>query len=202
MGYSYDNSYFSSPDAEVLYSIIRKYKPNQIVEIGCGNSTKISRQAILDGNLNTTLISVDPHPRLEIQEYSNHIYLNPVESLPNYHIFDDLRSGDILFIDSSHAIKTGGDVVFLFANILPRLCCGVIVHIHDIFLPYEYPRNWVIEEKFDFNEQYLVQCILSMGNAFEVLWPGYFLQKTKSDFETHFPNLQSRTSQSLWIRKQ
>ena len=201
VAYSYDNGYFTSPDTEVLYTIVRKYKPKTVIEIGCGNSTKIIRQAIWDEDLQTKLISIDPKPRLDIKEYPDKIYFQPVESLSDEAIFDELKSGDILFIDSSHLIKTGNDVVFLYTNILPRLCSGVIIHIHDIFLPYEYPQDWVIKEKYNFNEQYLVHCILTMGNAFEVLWAGYFLQQTKEDFASYFPHLDKQTAQSLWIKK-
>ena len=113
-----------------------------------------------------------------------------------------MQSGDILFIDSSHVIKTGNDVVFLYTNVIPKLPSGVIIHIHDIFLPYDYPRSWVMETTWNFNEQYLIQSILMLSNSFEVLWPGYYLQQTKKkDFAAYFPNLKERNAQSLWIRR-
>jgi hypothetical protein len=112
VSYSYDNGYFSSPDTEVLYTMVRHFSPEKIVEVGCGNSTKIIRQAITDGNLTTKLISIDPNPRLNIREYSDEICLQPVENFTEHSIFEDLKSGDILFIDSSHLIKTGNDVIF------------------------------------------------------------------------------------------
>jgi hypothetical protein len=199
--YCYDNNYFTSPDAEVLYTIVRQFQPRNFIEIGCGNSTKITRQAIIDGQLNTKLTSIDPQPRTDIQHLPDQLYLQPVEELNNTDLFNSLQSGDILFIDSSHVLKTGNDVVFLYTNVIPKLPSGVIIHIHDIFLPYDYPRYWVMETTWNFNEQYLIQSILMLSNSFEVLWPGYYLQQTKKDFAAYFPNLKERNAQSLWIRR-
>lgn len=201
VGYSYSNNFFTSPDTEVLYIIVREFQPDKVVEIGCGNSTKIIRQAIIDGQLNTRLLSIDPCPRTEIIGLSDELYLKPVETLENTELFRSLKQGDILFIDSSHTISTGNDVVFLYTKIIPELQPGVLIHIHDIFLPYEYPRKWVIEEQWGWNEQYLVQCMLLMSNAFEVLWAGHFIQRTYKDFKQYFPHLDNRVAQSLWLRK-
>jgi hypothetical protein len=183
-----------------LYTIVREFQPSTFIEVGCGNSRKITKQAILDGQINTKLISIDPQPRTDIKHLPDEIYLQPVEEV-SLTVFDSLQSGDILFIDSSHIIKTGNDVVFLFTNIIPRLPCGVVIHIHDIFLPYDYPQNWVIGTGWNFNEQYLVQSILMLSNSFEVLWPGYYLQQILKNFADYSPNLQDRNAQSLWLRK-
>ena len=200
VGYSYDNNYFSSPDAEVLYTVVREFSPNTVIEVGCGNSTKITKQAILDGKVVTKLISIDPEPRADIKHLPDQVLLQPVEEV-DPSLFESLQSGDILFIDSSHIIKTGNDVVFLFTNIIPRLPSGVVIHIHDIFIPYDYPKDWVIGTDWNFNEQYLVHCVLMLSDKFEVIWPGYYLQKTISDFADYFPNIRQGNAQSLWLRK-
>ena len=89
-------------------------------------------------------------------------------------ILDLLSAGDILFIDSSHTVTTGGDVPYLFLEILPRLNPGVLIHIHDIFLPFDYPEQWVLED-WGWTEQYLVHAFLSYNQTFEILWPASYV---------------------------
>lgn len=201
VGYTFANDYFSSPDAEVLYTVIREFQPGTVIEVGSGNSTRLIRQAILDGGLNTRLISIDPQPRAEISDLVDILYRKPVESLDDTKLFQSLKAGDILFIDSSHTVKTGNDVVLLYLTIIPELQPGVLVHIHDIFLPYDYPKDWVIGEARGWNEQYLVQVLLMPSNAFGLLWAGYFLQRSRADFSDYFPHLDGRRAASLWLRK-
>ncbi|ETW98279.1 MAG: hypothetical protein ETSY1_19350 [Candidatus Entotheonella factor] len=114
---------------------------------------------------------------------------------------NQLRSGDVLFIDSSHEIGVGNDVIFLYLQLIPRLPQGTLIHIHDIFLPYDYPRSWVIDERWGFTEQYLVQALLTYSDAFEVIWASYYLQQTLPQFAIYFPHAQHRTGKSLWLRK-
>ncbi len=200
VGFAFGNGWFESPDAEVLYAVVRLNRPRRIVEIGSGFSTKISRLAILDGGLDTRLVSIDPQPRVDVLAWVDDCHRLPVERLGNQDWWRDLEERDILFVDSSHTVKTGGDVVHLFLRILPRLRAGVLVHIHDVFLPYEYPREWVIDRGWGWNEQYLVQAMLASGEAYEVLWPGHWLQRTEPDFAGFFPRAQSRRASSLWLR--
>ena len=199
--YSYDNDYFTSPDAEVLYTIVRCFRPKTVLEIGSGYSTKLTRQAILDGQLSTRLVAIDPHPRVEIDQFTDKLYLERVETASQLDIFYSLKAGDILFIDSSHEIKVGNDVIFLYLNILPILPPGVLIHIHDIFLPYDYPKQWVIENEYGWNEQYLVQALLTLTDSFDVLWAGHFLQRTLPNFSVYFPHMKNRLAGSLWLRK-
>lgn len=199
VGYSFANEYFSSPDAEVLYTLVRHFRPRTIVEVGSGNSTRINRQAIRDGGLETKLISIDPSPRRDVAEICDEVFRECVESGRTGEHLLRLQKDDILFIDASHAVKTRNDVVYLFLNILPLLPAGVLVHVHDIFLPYDYPERWVKE--FQWTEQYLVQAILAFGDAFSVLWPGHYLQRTRADFENYLPFSKGRPACSLWLRK-
>jgi predicted O-methyltransferase YrrM len=201
VAYSWDNEYFSSPDAEVAYTMVRNAKPRTIVEVGSGHSTKILRQAILDAQSQTRLICIDPKPRAEIAQLADEWYAERVEALTQTAIFRSLDASDLLFVDSSHAIATGNDVVLIYLDVLPSLRAGVLVHIHDIFLPYDYPEEWVVTNRWGWNEQYLVQAMLMETSTFEVLWPGHYLQRTRPEFARHFAHLGKGVAQSLWLRR-
>ena len=198
--FSFDNNYFTSPDAEVAYSIARETKPRRIIEVGSGNSTRLFREAIRAGALGAQLISIDPNPRRSVRAIADKVLECAVEDVPIAE-FSELAAGDILFIDSSHEIRTGNDVVRLFLDILPRLPAGILVHVHDIFLPFEYPQAWVCDFQWGFNEEYLVQALLQDSNGWEVLWAGHFLERTMPGFSAHFPHMAGRHGSSLWLRK-
>jgi hypothetical protein len=167
------NGFYQAGDAEFLYAIVRHFKPARILELGSGFSTFVSAAASVENareGHSVELTAVDPSPRADLDagiEGLSGIERRDGRDLPLGR-FEQLGRGDILFIDSSHAVKLGGEVHWLVLEVLPRLNEGVLVHFHDIFLPYEYPRGL-----FDlwpyFNEQYLLQAFL-VGNAgYEVL---------------------------------
>jgi len=201
VGFSFDNPFFTSPDAEVLYCIVRRYRPRRIVEIGSGNSTRIFRLALCDGNIDAQLTSVDPRPRVDVDDLADRVIRDVVEDIEDLTLFTELDENDVLFIDSSHEIRTGGDITHLYLNIFPLIAPGVIVQIHDIFLPYDYRSDWLLERGMTYTEQYLVQAILQADENLEVIWPGYYLQRTVPDFAVRFPHMRSRDAQSLWLRK-
>lgn len=200
VGFSIENDYFSSPDAEVLYCMIRRFEPRRFVEIGSGNSTRLARLALSDGGIESRLTSIDPQPREFVDDLSDEIHRARVESLGDMGLFRDLGSRDILFIDSSHELRAGNDVTHLYLNVLPTLQPGVVVHIHDVFLPYDYPRAWARPGSVPYSEQYLVQAMLQCVELFEVLWPGHYVQRTRADFAQRFPLACARHAQSLWLR--
>jgi predicted O-methyltransferase YrrM len=199
--YSYLNDYFSSPDAEVAYALVRSLRPRRLIEVGSGNSTLLFRGAIRDGGLSTELVSIDPAPRTTIEHAADRVVKRRLERLPAGETIDALSANDIFFIDSSHDVRIGSDVVELFLKIVPSLKKGVVVHVHDIFLPFEYPRSWIIDKRWSWNEQYLVQGILQDSDRFEVLWPGHYLQRTWSGFADHFNSAFVGRAASLWLRK-
>lgn len=201
VGYSYENDYFVSPDAEVLYSILRHYAPATIVEVGSGHSTKISRQAILDGRLATRLICIDPQPRISVREVADEVFAQRVENLVDHDVFGQLKAGDVLFIDSSHAISAGNDVVMLCLRIIPALPRGVLIHLHDVFLPYDYPEELVVKNCWSWNEQYLIQALLAFGDAFDVLWAGHYLQRVNREAFRVLSRATTNDATSLWLRK-
>lgn len=199
-GYSFDNDYFASPDAEVAYGLVRRQRPARILEIGSGHSTSLFRAAIRDAGLTTQLTAIDPSPRRAVEEFANHIIRQRVEDVPKA-MFAELSENDILFVDSSHRIDVGNDVILLILTIIPKLRPGVVVHLHDIFLPWDYPRHWIIDNRWEVTEQYLVQALLQGSCQFEVLWPGYFLQRTDPEFPKLFDVTRMRVGSSLWLRK-
>jgi predicted O-methyltransferase YrrM len=162
--YDPGNDQFPPQDAAVLYGMLRLLAPARMVEVGCGWSTTVAARAIADGGVGTELVCVEPYPRAFLHEVSgiHQLRRERVEQTP-LEVFERLGRGDVLFIDSSHVVKTGSDVVHVFLQVLPRLRDGVVVHVHDVFIPLDYPRGWV-ERGFNWNEQYLLQAYLA-GNA-------------------------------------
>jgi predicted O-methyltransferase YrrM len=193
--YHYGNGYFESCDAEVAYCMVREWTPHRIIEIGSGFSTRAMAQALRvneeQNSVAAELIAVDPFPeRLPRNGLRTQITVIPqrVQRL-DLSLFESLRADDILFIDSSHVVSTGSDVVREYLQILPRLKPGVLVHVHDIFLPSDYPRKAVLENLWFWSEQYLLQAFLSFNLEFEVLWSGSAMQRSHSRIlDQCFPN--------------
>jgi Methyltransferase domain len=171
-GYHFHNRMFGAGDAEMLYSIIRHSKPRRLIEIGSGYSTLMAKSA-LDRNRAEGYVSehicIEPYPPSWLEKVKlGNLIQEPVEKV-DISVFEKLEANDILFIDSSHVLRTGGDVQFEYLELLPRLKPGVFVHIHDVFLPFEYPISWVREKKWFWTEQYLLQAFLAFNSEFEVV---------------------------------
>jgi predicted O-methyltransferase YrrM len=180
--YHCSNGWFESVDAEVLYAMVRHYKPKRVIEIGGGYSTRITARAIRENicrdRADCDLITIEPAPDKVLAQGVpgvSRLIARPVQAV-ELDLFTTLDSGDILFIDSSHVVSVGNDVVYEYLEILPRLKKGVIVHAHDIFLPSDYPRASVLEGFCFWSEQYLLQAFLSFNAHFEVLWGGSAMQ--------------------------
>jgi hypothetical protein len=139
-----------------LYSLLAQHNPRHYVEVGSGNSTKFARRAIRDHGLQTRITSIDPFPRAEIDSICDRVIREPVEHVA-LDTFDMLQPGDILFIDSSHRTFMNSDVTALSLDVLPRLPAGVIVEVHDITLPGDYPPQWTGRY---YSEQYLLAAYL------------------------------------------
>jgi predicted O-methyltransferase YrrM len=193
------NEYFYPADGCLAYLIARACKPRLWLEVGSGNSTRVVRQAIDDGKLPTKLVCIDPQPRIDITGVAHDFIRSEVEAVEASRLVDQLAANDVLFIDSSHSLKVGNDVCHLLLNVVPRLRPGVLVHIHDIFLPYDYPREWV-ERGWAWSEQYLVQAMLQFGLKLQVVWPGYYVQTSRPDIGSRLDFLGHGRAQSLWLR--
>ncbi|MCF6231701.1 MAG: class I SAM-dependent methyltransferase [Rhodobacteraceae bacterium] len=197
-GYHAGNGYYDTPDAEALYLMVRRYKPAQVIEVGCGNSTRVTRQAVIDARLDTKITAIDPYPRADIAHVVDNFEQKCLEQV-DPSLFAGLGSGDILFIDSSHQVRMSNDVAHLFCRIIPALASGVVIHVHDVFLPFEYPKRFFYDCP-SWGEQYVLHTLLQ-GGGYEVLWPGYYLQRTHPDAIAKLPFLAKGRAQSFWIRK-
>jgi hypothetical protein len=196
--YAPGNGYYDTPDAEALYLLVRRFAPAQVIEVGCGNSTRVTRQAIIDGGLETQITAIDPYPRADVAHVVDRFEQKRLEEVDPA-LFDSLRAGDILFIDSSHQVRMSNDVAHLFCRIIPALASGVVIHVHDVFLPYEYPKRFFYDCP-SWGEQYVLHTLLQ-GGGYDLLWPGYHLQQARPDAVQALPFLAKGRAQSFWIRK-
>ena len=168
----WDNPMFPGLDAISLYCMLSVHRPAQYFEIGAGHSTRFARRAITDGALRTSITCIDPAPRLSVQAVADHIVTSGLESV-DLGLFDSLNAGDILFVDGSHRAFMHSDVTVVFLEILPTLKPGVLVHFHDIHLPYDYPPEW---GHLYYNEQYLLGAYV-LGGRLGVVLPNAFITR-------------------------
>jgi len=196
-GYRIGNGYYDSPDADALYLMIRRFEPRRVIEVGCGNSTRVTRQAIIDGGFASQITAVDPYPRADIAHVVDHFEQKRLEEV-DPSLFQQLEAGDVLFIDSSHVVRMSNDVAHLFCRIIPALKPGVVIHVHDVFLPYEYPKRFFYDCP-GWGEQYMLHALLQSA-AYSMLWPGYFLQQDRPDAVDALPFLKDGRAQSIWVQ--
>ncbi len=206
----YNNRSFEAGDAEFLYSLIRLVKPRRIIEIGCGSSTLMIRNALNqneEDNSNTRCLHtcVEPYENPWLKDLNVNLIRSRLEDLP-LSDFESLAENDILFIDSSHIIRPGGEVLYEYLEILPRLKPGVFVHIHDIFTPFDYPDQWTRQEVRFWNEQYLLEAFLCGNHHFAIIGALFYLsQQLPEKVSEKFPILASviktKKPGSFWIQR-
>ena len=174
MGPAWNNRWFSTLDAAALSVNIISRTPKRYIEIGSGTSTKFARHAIEAAGIDTKIISIDPNPRTGVDQICDRVIRQGLETVePD--LFEALESNDILFFDGSHRTFTNSDVTAFFFDILPRLKPGVLVHVHDIFWPDDYPPEW---SNRLYSEQYLLGAMMLGGGVnFRVLLPNYFVSR-------------------------
>lgn len=170
------NGMFEHGDADLWRQVIGHFKPARIIEIGSGHSTKVARLAITDleqasPGYRCDHVCIDPYAPAWLEDLGARVLRQPVETVP-LEMFRQLERNDILFIDSSHVIRPQGDVLFEYLDVLPSLAPGVIVHIHDVFSPRDYPNSWMTDRMYFWNEQYLVETFMSHNDSWEVLLGG------------------------------
>ena len=198
--FDFDNGYFSGFDAAVYYGIIRHLKPERIIEIGGGYSTRIAAKA-LAANGKGNLTCIEPYPEQRLNGDKFDLIQRRVEEI-DLDFFSSLTANDILFIDSSHTVKFGSDVCYEFLEILPRIAGGVWIHVHDIFFPHDYPAEWLIDRRLALNEQYLLEAFLSFNNQFQVALANRWLCLDHLDDTARlWPVASNDRSSSLWMRR-
>lgn len=169
------NGFLSAFDAMSLYALIAERRPRRYVEVGSGNSTMFARRAIADLGLDTVIRSVDPQPRAEIDALCDEVLRAPLEEVADA-CFGDVDERDLVFVDSSHRAFQGSDVTVFMTEILPQLPAGLVVGIHDIFLPEDYPPDW--QARY-YNEQYLLACwLLADPDRFDILLPVWHVDRS------------------------
>ncbi len=207
--YTFVNPTYSWGDGSILHAMLRLYLPNHYVEIGSGWSSVCALDTLEryhPGKCDLTFI--EPYPQLLKELLGDSPTVNrvqvldsPVQQVPTS-AFEVLQSGDILFIDSTHVLRTGSDVCFELFEILPRLPSGVLVHFHDMFWPFEYPWSWAVEENRSWNELYAVRCFLANNSAWRILmFNDYLARFERRLIEETYPTFYKNSGGALRIQK-
>lgn len=196
-----DQDWFPRLDAAAAYTLVRQSKPRRIVEVGSGHSTRFLARAIADGRLPTSLTCIDPAPRASLSGVAADWLPQLVQDAPPT-CFAGLQPGDMVFIDSSHVLMPGSDVDHLLNQVLPLLPPGVIVHVHDVFLPDPYPAAWAWR---GYNEQSAIATLLHAG-AYELLFASHYAaSRLRGELErgalAALPLLNGACESSLWLQK-
>lgn len=205
--YHYLNPAYGHSDAIMLHCMLRHFSPRRLVEVGSGFSSCAALDTLerfLPAGVEATFI--DPYPQLlrsllkPGDEALATVLELPLQDVPTT-VFESLRANDILFIDSTHVSKIGSDVNRLLFEIFPLLAPGVVIHLHDIFYPFEYPKEWLYEGRA-WNEAYVLRAFLQYNSAFEILLMNSFVAQFHRDFlAQHLPACLQNTGASLWLRK-
>lgn len=197
----FDQDWFPRLDAVAAYTIIREERPARIVEIGSGHSTRFLARAVSDGALTTAIVAIDPAPRATLSGLNvRHEPTLLAEADPM--LLASLGSGDVLFVDSSHVAMPGTDVDRIFADLLPRLPAGILVHVHDVLLPDAYPAEWAWR---GYNEATVVAALVGSG-AYELLFSSHWVVSRQPDWlasgvVSELTLQPGARETSLWLRK-
>jgi hypothetical protein len=210
-GFNFQNEYFAGLDASLYYALIRDLKPARVIEIGAGYSTRIADKALCMNRSEGRpgeLVCIEPYPEARLTAACLEITLiqKRVEDV-SLDLFTTLNAGDILFIDSSHAVKFRSDVCREFLEILPGLKAGVWIHVHDIFFPHDYPAEWLVKQRISFTEQYLLEAFLAYNSSFSVQAANYWLcldhlETVRALCPTFLQPGEIHGRGSFWMRKQ
>ena len=182
------NRSFDAGDAEFLFNYVRYLKPSKVIEVGCGQSTKIISHALFLNQQETGIVSqhrcIEPYEAPWLDIFDNIEVIRAKIETTDHSIFTELETNDLLFMDSSHIIRPQGDIIKEYLEIIPSLQSGVIVHSHDIFSPRDYLESWITDNVFFWNEQYILEATLSNNRSYEIIAALNFLK------HDHFNALQ------------
>jgi hypothetical protein len=202
--YYTNNGQFGWLDAFALFCLLRIIRPSRIVEIGSGFSTllmaDVSKRFLAEI---PEILCIEPYPKAFLLDLGEVTLIEKLIQETSLKPFEDLGAGDILFVDSSHVCKTASDLHYILFEILPILKSGVIVHFHDVFLPAEYPKQWVIEENRSWNEQYFIRLMLTFSKSFRVMFSSSFASANLSELVTEAagPEIAAYGGGSLYLLK-
>lgn len=204
--YYFENSSYSYADAIILGCMMLEFRPKRLIEVGCGFSSAAMldiSEYFFDGRIDCLFIDPDPSRLrllLDKKEVSARLMEKKLQDVP-LDVFAGLEANDILFIDSSHVSKLGSDVNRIFFDVLPRLQKGVLVHIHDVFYPLEYPQSW-LQRGWVWNEQYLLHAFLQFNNAFAIrLFTHFMIEQDRDWFSRHMADCLKNPGGCLWLEK-
>jgi len=202
LDFDFNNDFFSGFDAAVYYSLIRHLQPQRIIEIGGGHSTQIADKA-LGRNGKGRLTCIEPYPEARLLDANLNVEIiqKRVEEI-DVDFFSCLDKDDILFIDSSHAVKFGSDVCYEFLEVLPRLKPGVWIHVHDIFFPHDYPAEWLLDRRLALNEQYLLEAFLAFNKSFVPQLTNYWINLDHAEAAARlWSNVGNMAASSFWMKR-
>lgn len=206
--FRFDNGYYGGADAAALYLLLREIKPRRLVEVGSGYSTLVAQAALQrnarEGGVPAEHLCIDPFPNNRLAGLRGEVrFLRIPAEDAEEGAYLGLQSGDVLFIDSSHTVRACGDVCRLLLDILPRLRAGTWVHFHDIFLPWDYPRRWMVEERRAWAEQYLLEAFLSGNPGWEVVLAMHRLHRGRSSAlrDARLQDGVGHTPCAFWLRR-
>lgn len=207
--FGYENTTYAEGDAEMLYNMIRHFRPRRIVEVGSGQSTLMAMEAIAanrrdDAGYHCRVTCIEPFEQPWLERLGVEVIRKRVEDCPD-ELVRSLSANDFFFIDSSHVIRPQGDVLHLYQRLLPQVASGVICQVHDVFTPRDYPAKWVIDDRRLWNEQYLMEAFLAFNPAFEVLLAVNWLANDRRDWLTEAcPMLLKKPGKqpgAFWMRR-
>lgn len=203
--FTFNNPYFSISDGIILYSLLSNLKPKKIIEIGAGYSSyfiqEIKKTSAFKNSFDYTVIEPNTDIFKSLADNLTDITLfeEPVQSVP-LEVFKTLVDGDILYLDTSHIVKTGSEVNHILFNILPTLNKGVIIHFDDVYYPFDYKKE-LIEKGYSWNENYFLRAFLMNNNEYRIKLFTDYLFKIHADLFTDFPDLTSSHNADLWLEK-
>lgn len=206
--YHYDNNAFVSGDAVVYATMLFEHRPDRILEIGSGYSSALALDVCdLLSDYQPEIRFIDPYPQLVRDLVAHNVSANV--SIEENFVQDvapeklsHLEAGDFYFMDTTHIVKTGSDVVYHFEEVLPRLKPGVIIHLHDIFYPMEYPSSWVMDDRLSWNEIYYFRAFLTNNSDYEILFWNNYMHVNHFDLMAKAsPEFAYNGGASIWFRK-
>lgn len=202
--YCWQNDFWNNADALVQYGIVRDRKPGRYVEVGCGWSSLLLRKALDRNETRCEVTLVEPYPNRAIFDVlpEDWVHQQCILQRAPLELFERLGPGDVLFYDGSHCAKVANDVNHFFFEVLPRLASGVLIHLHDIFMPDEYPEEWIFARGQTWNEQYVLQAFLMNNARYRVLIANsYLFHHRGAELEVLYQGIQPASGVSFWLEK-